>query len=99
MGVIGPDNQLAARKASRQRGKEALLSTLYNHEEGLELGNDHVFAARADDRNQALPFERDTSRAHEALSMFPKPKDLLNRVLQVAMSSNSAKVCVLVFTF
>lgn len=91
MGVIGPNNQLPRRKAGRQRGRGALHSALYDHEEGPQLENNHVFAAKTDDQKRRL--ETDASKVYEALSLFPQPKSLLTRVIQVATSSNRIKVC------
>lgn len=99
MGVIGPNNQLPRRKAGRQRGRGALHSALYDHEEGPHLENNHVFAAKTDDQKRCLPLERDASKIYEALSMFPQPKSLLTRVIQVATSSNRIRVCSFIFTF
>lgn len=85
MGVIGPNNQLPRRKAGRQRGRGALHLDLYDHEEGPQLEKNQVFAPKTDDL--------DLSKAYEALSLFPQPKSLLTRVVQVATSSNRIRVC------
>lgn len=88
MGVIGPNNQLPRRKAGRQRGRGGLHSAIYDHEEDPRMENTHVFAAKTDDQKRRLPLETDTSKIYEALSLFPQPKSLLTRVVQVATSSN-----------
>lgn len=93
MGVIGPNNQLPRRKAGRQRGRGGLHSAIYDHEEDPRMENTHVFAAKTDDQKRRLPLETDTSKIYEALSLFPQPKSLLTRVIQVATSSNRIRVC------
>lgn len=86
MGVIGPNNQLPKRRAGRSRGM--LPSALYDKEDDLQIENVSVFRGKADGQKQWLPSEEDTSNIFEALSLFPQPKSLLTRVIQVATSSN-----------
>lgn len=93
MGLIGPNNQLPRRKGGRHRGRGALHSAFYDHEEGTQLENNRGFAAKTDDQRQSLPLEGDTSKICEAFSLFPQPKSLLTRVIQVATSSNKMRVC------
>ncbi|XP_022062811.1 ATP-dependent RNA helicase DHX30 [Acanthochromis polyacanthus] len=81
MGVIGPNNQLPKRRAGRGRG--GLHSVLYDDEENS--WTDDVTRVRAAERS---PPKEDTSNVFEALSLFPQPKSLLTRVIQVATSSN-----------
>ncbi|KAM9349131.1 ATP-dependent RNA helicase DHX30 [Symphorus nematophorus] len=86
MGVIGPNNQLPKRRAGRGRG--AVHSALYDEEDALWTEN--VSRARADEQKQWLPPKEDT-KVTEALSLFPHPKSLLTRVIQVATSSNRTR--------
>ncbi|XP_072219870.1 ATP-dependent RNA helicase DHX30 [Leuresthes tenuis] len=83
MGVIGPNNQLPKRRAGRGKGR--LQSQLYDNEEDCLPDNVHVVTPRAEER---LPLKEDSSNVSEALSLFPQPKSLLTRVVQVATSSN-----------
>lgn len=83
MGVIGPNNQLPGRRA----GRGALHSALYDHEDDLWTEN-----GQETDEQSKLPPEADTSKTFEALSLFPQPKSLLIRVIQVATSSNRIRV-------
>ncbi|KAM4552301.1 ATP-dependent RNA helicase DHX30 [Odontesthes bonariensis] len=83
MGVIGPNNQLPKRRAGR--GKGGLYSHLHDNEEDWLPDNVHVVPPRAEER---LPLKEDSSNVSEALSLFPQPKSLLTRVVQVATSSN-----------
>ncbi|XP_035489610.1 ATP-dependent RNA helicase DHX30 [Scophthalmus maximus] len=89
MGVIGPNNQLPRRRDRRARG--GLRSTFYDDEDdnkGTPWTDDiHVSQAKADQQKQYLPPVEDTLVA-EALSLFPQPKSLLGRVIQVATSSD-----------
>lgn len=78
MGVIGPNDQLPRRRHGRQRYREALNSARDGYKEGLQLENN---------------LEGDSSKIYEALSLFPQPKSLLTRVIQVATSANRTKVC------
>ncbi|XP_059199747.1 ATP-dependent RNA helicase DHX30 [Centropristis striata] len=52
------------------------------------IGPNNQLPKRADEQNQFLPSEEQHSDISEALSLFPYPKSLLVRVLQVATSSN-----------
>lgn len=91
MGVIGPDNQLPNRRTGRKRG--GLHSALHDYEDGLQE-NFIVPGMKADEHKQQLPTGEDASNISEALSLFPQPKSLLSRVLQVATSSNRSRVCI-----
>lgn len=88
MGVIGPDNQLPRRGVGRQRHSGGLQSALYDKEEE----NNHVFGDKTDDQKQLQALDTDRSKIYEALSLFPQPKSLLTRVIQVATSSNRIRV-------
>nr|XP_004542827.2 putative ATP-dependent RNA helicase DHX30 [Maylandia zebra] len=81
MGVIGPNNQLPRRRAGRGRG---LHTPLHDNEDNSWTGD--IYRGRANDR---APAKEDDSNVSEALSLFPQPKSLLNRVIQVATSSNN----------
>lgn len=89
MGVIGPNNQLPKRRAVRGRG--AHQSALYDKEVWTENG--HASTVETDEQKQCLPPEPDSSKIFQALSLFPQPKSLLTRVIQVATSSNRIRVC------
>ncbi|XP_070829883.1 ATP-dependent RNA helicase DHX30 [Chaetodon trifascialis] len=82
MGVIGPNNELPSRRA----GRMASSSAFFDHED--ELPSEIVSRGKADQQKQWLPCAEDTSNATEALSLFPQPKSLLIRIIQVATSSN-----------
>ncbi|XP_071346753.1 ATP-dependent RNA helicase DHX30 [Trachinotus anak] len=82
MGVIGPNNQLPRRRAGRGRGR--LHSPFYDNED--EPWTDNVHVSKAGE--QHLPSAEDAANIAEALSLFPQPKPLLARVLQVATSSD-----------
>ncbi|XP_075953803.1 ATP-dependent RNA helicase DHX30 [Anarhichas minor] len=86
MGVIGQNNQLPKRGAGR--GSGGLQSQLYDNEEESWTENVLVPKAKADDPEQWLPPKEDPPTISEALSLFPQPKSLLTRVIQVATSSN-----------
>lgn len=86
MGVIGPNNQLPRRRAGRGRG--GLHTPLHDNEDNSWTGD--IYRGRANDR---APAKEDDSNVSEALSLFPQPKSLLNRVIQVATSSNNIWVC------
>ncbi|XP_068587812.1 ATP-dependent RNA helicase DHX30 [Cebidichthys violaceus] len=86
MGVIGQNNQLPKRRAGR--GSGGLQSQLYDNEEESWTENVLVPKAKADDPEQRLPLREDPPVISEALSLFPQPKSLLTRVIQVATSSN-----------
>ncbi|KAM4728420.1 ATP-dependent RNA helicase DHX30 isoform 2-T2 [Anableps anableps] len=80
LGVIGPNNQLPKRRAGRVRG--GLHSHLHDHEENYWT---NVPTSRADELSSPM---EDVS---EALSLFPQPKSLLTRVIQVATSSSRVR--------
>uniref|UniRef100_A0A3P8S1Q8 ATP-dependent RNA helicase DHX30 n=1 Tax=Amphiprion percula TaxID=161767 RepID=A0A3P8S1Q8_AMPPE len=65
------------------RGRGGLHSVLYDDEENS--WTDDVSRVRA---IELSPHKEDTSNISEALSLFPQPKSLLTRVIQVATSSN-----------
>lgn len=92
MGVIGPDNQLPRRGVGRQKHSGGLQSALYDNEEDMWTENNHVFGAKTDDQKQLQALDTDKSKIYEALSLFPQPKSLLTRVIQVATSSNRIRV-------
>nr|XP_057923229.1 ATP-dependent RNA helicase DHX30 [Doryrhamphus excisus] len=83
MGVIGPNNQLPRRRASRGRG---VRSSLYNIDD--DPWTDCVHDSTLD---LVPPVPENTPNFTEALSLFPSPKALLTRVVQVATGSNSSK--------
>ncbi|XP_061151933.1 ATP-dependent RNA helicase DHX30 [Syngnathus typhle] len=82
MGVIGPDNQLPRRRSSRGRGD--VRSALYDDEDSR---TDRVSGALI----KSPPAPENSSDISEALSLFPYPKALLTKVVQVATSSESSK--------
>ncbi|CAG5896648.1 unnamed protein product [Menidia menidia] len=82
MGVIGPKNQLPKRRTGRGRG--GLLSHFRDNEEDSLQDDIHLFRSR---EVEQLP-SKEVSVVSEALSLFPQPKSLLTRVVQVATSSN-----------
>ncbi|XP_047225202.1 ATP-dependent RNA helicase DHX30 [Girardinichthys multiradiatus] len=84
LGVIGPNNQLPKRRAGRVRG--GLHSHLYENEENRWTNN--VPTSRA---NELSSPEEDASNVSEALSLFPQPKSLLTRVIQVATSTSGIR--------
>ncbi|XP_041849591.1 ATP-dependent RNA helicase DHX30 [Melanotaenia boesemani] len=86
MGVIGPNNQLPKRRAGLGRGE--LQSPIYDKEEERWTNNDYVSRTRADEKS---PPTEDSLKVFEALSIFPQPKSLLTRIIQVATSSNRMK--------
>lgn len=90
MGVIGPDNQLPKRRAGRGRG--GLHTLIHNNEDDSWTDDVHVSRAKADEQKQSPPPVEDHSNVSEALSLFPQPKSLLTRVIQVATSSNRIRV-------
>ncbi|XP_043990332.1 ATP-dependent RNA helicase DHX30 [Gambusia affinis] len=83
LGVIGPNNQLPKRRTGRMRG--GLHSHLYDPEENCQTNFPN---SRAD---ELFPPVEDASNVSEALSLFPQPKSLLTRVIQVATSSNRVR--------
>lgn len=92
MGVIGPNNQLPRRRGCRGSGG---LHTAFNDNED-DLWTDNVFRsvprAKLDEQKQYPPPGEGTSNDFEALSLFPQPKSLLTRVIQVATSPNKVRV-------
>lgn len=90
MGIIGPNNQLPRRRTGR--GHMGLQSALFDKEDDLWTENAHMTSA-ADGRKQFLLPVSDAAKISEALSLFPQPKSLLTRVVQVATSSNRIRVC------
>ncbi|XP_054452635.1 ATP-dependent RNA helicase DHX30 [Anoplopoma fimbria] len=86
MGVIGENNQLPKRGAGRGRG--GVQSQLYDHEEDSRTENVFVPKAKADEQKESLLPKEDPTTISEALSLFPQPKSLLTRVIQVATSNN-----------
>lgn len=90
MGVIGPDNQLPKRRAGRVRG--GLHTLISDKEDDAWTDNVHMSTAKADEQIKYPPPVEDPFNASEALSLFPQPKSLLTRVIQVATSSNRIRV-------
>lgn len=92
MGVIGPNNQLPKRRAGRGRG--GLHTVLYDKEDDAWRGDVTMSTAKAEEQTRHLPLipVEDSREASEALSLFPQPKSLLTRVVQVATSSNRIRV-------
>lgn len=88
MGVIGPNNQLPRRRAGRGRG--GLHSGFYDEEDNSWIENVHM--SKAYEMQQYPSREEDASSVAEALSLFPQPKSLLSRVIQVATSSDRIRV-------
>lgn len=88
MGVIGPNNQLPRRRI----GNAGLQSVLFDKEEDLWNENVSMNRTTLDNQKQLLPVN-DAAKISEALSLFPHPKSLLTRVIQVATSSNRIRVC------
>ncbi|XP_017278017.1 ATP-dependent RNA helicase DHX30 [Kryptolebias marmoratus] len=78
IGVIGPSNHLPQRKTAQKR---VCLHPLLDDEDG-SLADD-VFRA-----DQCLHPKEDSAGVAEALSLFPQPKSLLTRVIQVATSKS-----------
>uniref|UniRef100_UPI003AADDFB4 ATP-dependent RNA helicase DHX30 n=1 Tax=Centroberyx gerrardi TaxID=166262 RepID=UPI003AADDFB4 len=86
LGVLGPNNQLPRKRSGR--GRAAQLSLLCDAEDDPYTDNVRVPRAKRDEENGSLAPLEDTSNLSEALSLFPQPKSLLTRVVQVATSSN-----------
>ncbi|XP_022613664.1 putative ATP-dependent RNA helicase DHX30 [Seriola dumerili] len=86
MGVIGPNNQLPRRRAGQ--GSGGLHTPFYDNEDNSWRNNVRMSKAKADELKQYQSPVEDTSNVAEALSLFPQPKSLLGRVIQVATSSN-----------
>ncbi|KAM3866200.1 ATP-dependent RNA helicase DHX30 [Diretmus argenteus] len=81
LGLLGPDNQLPAKRAGRRRGAE--LSPLWDPE------NDSCTDVPTANQLNGSPAPfADASNLSEALTLFPQAKSLLARVVQVATSSN-----------
>lgn len=91
MGIIGPNNQLPRRGAGR--GRMGPQSVLFDKEDDLWTANAHMTNPTADEQKQLLLPVNDAAKISEALSLFPHPKSLLTRVIQVATSSNKMRVC------
>ncbi|XP_040910284.1 ATP-dependent RNA helicase DHX30 [Toxotes jaculatrix] len=85
MGVIGPNNQLPRRRSGRGRGRPH--SPFFDEEDSWS-DNVYMSKAEASEQKRYLPPVEDTSDVTEALSLFPQPKSLLARVIQVATSSD-----------
>ena len=86
--MLGPENELPSRRAARSRG--ALVSQLYETEDGDM--RDPATAAAAGGESASAPPGGFSPSYSEVLSLFPRPKELLSRVIQVATSSNTPKV-------
>ena len=84
--MLGPENELPSRRAARSKG--GLVSQLYETDDGVMSGDP---SAAADEAPSAPPGGFSPTYS-EALSLFPRPKELLSRVIQVATSSNMPKV-------
>ncbi|XP_068460407.1 ATP-dependent RNA helicase DHX30 [Clinocottus analis] len=89
MGVIGQQNQLPERGAGKGIGE--LQTQLYDNEEESWTENAFVFKAKAGEQKEPTPLIEDTTTIIEALSLFPQPKSLLTRIIQVATSSNKIR--------
>ncbi|XP_034146232.1 ATP-dependent RNA helicase DHX30 [Esox lucius] len=91
LGVLRPDNQVAR----AGRGRVGPLSSLDDPEESRWTEDVQVF--RGDLQNEQSEPHRpswateDSTELSQALSMFTNPKALLNRVVQMATSSNNFK--------
>eukprot|EP00066_Takifugu_rubripes_P025167 XP_011614433.1 PREDICTED: putative ATP-dependent RNA helicase DHX30 [Takifugu rubripes] len=85
MGIIGPNNQLPRRRIGRSN--TGLQSVLLDKEEDLWTENVHMNGTLDNQKQLLLPVN-DAAKISEALSLFPHPKSLLTRVIQVATSSN-----------
>ncbi|XP_042353109.1 ATP-dependent RNA helicase DHX30 [Plectropomus leopardus] len=81
MGVIGPDNQPISRRLGRKRG--GLQSQLRDDDENER--------PESVSKNQWMSPVEDNSTTSKALSLFPQPKSLLYRVIQLATSSNKIR--------
>lgn len=88
MGFIGPNNQVSRKRADRG----APYSALSNNEEDLWTENGIGSHAKTDKQSE-LHLEEENSKVLEALSLFPAPKSLLTKVIQLATSSSKIKVC------
>ncbi|XP_033838522.1 ATP-dependent RNA helicase DHX30 [Periophthalmus magnuspinnatus] len=83
MGVIGPNNQLPQRRVGRGRG--GLHSHLFDKDEDFCQGDFHMSRSVSNGQKQTLIQEN--PEVTQAVSLFPQPKSLLTRVIQVATSS------------
>lgn len=87
--MISSNNQVVRRRADQGRGR--LRSTFYDeHEDGS--WTNHVAGARADVQTQQLLTSEVDSHVAEAVALFPHPKSLLDRVIQLATSSSKTRV-------
>ena len=84
--MLGPENELPSRRAARSKG--ALVSQLYETDDGDMSGDPSAAAGEA----PSAPPGGVSPTYSEALSLFPRAKELLSRVIQVATSSNTPKV-------
>ena len=84
--MLGPENELPSRRAARSKG--GLVSQLYETDDGAMSGDPSAAAGEA----PSAPPGGFSPTYSEALSLFPRPKELLSRVIQVATSSNMPKV-------
>ncbi|KAM4605323.1 ATP-dependent RNA helicase DHX30 [Polymixia lowei] len=89
LGVLGPNNQLPRKRAGRGNG--GLLSPMHETEDDPWTDTSHVPRARGDEQNGSTVPSENASNLSEALSLFPHPKSLLTRVVQVATSSNRTR--------
>ena len=83
--MLGPENELPSRRAARSRG--ALVSQLYETDDTVMTSDPSAAAAAP-----SAPSGGFSPSYSEVLSLFPRPKELLSRVIQVATSSNTSKV-------
>ncbi|XP_060900797.1 ATP-dependent RNA helicase DHX30 [Labrus mixtus] len=93
MGVIGPNNQLPGRRSGRQGGE--LQSALHGDElDSTEMvqiprwKEEREEQWKVDEKEKQWFPPEDTCDISDALCMFPQPKSLLTRVIQVATSSH-----------
>uniref|UniRef100_A0A3B4X3S5 ATP-dependent RNA helicase DHX30 n=1 Tax=Seriola lalandi dorsalis TaxID=1841481 RepID=A0A3B4X3S5_SERLL len=90
MGVIGPNNQLPRKRAGQ--GSGGLHTPFYDNEDNSWRNYVRMSKAKADELKQYQSPVEDTSNVAEALSLFPQPKSLLGRVIQVATSTNRIRL-------
>lgn len=86
--MIGPNNQLPRRRA----GRGGLQSSSFDMEEDFYEDNIRMTSSRFDNQKHLSQIE-EIPEVSEAVSLFPHPKSLLTRVIQVAVSSNRVRVC------
>lgn len=91
MGIIGPNNELPRSRAGR--GRMDLQSALFDKQDDLWTENAQVTKTTVDEQEELQLPVNDAVKISEALSLFPHPKSLLTRVIQVATSSNRIRVC------